>query len=106
MRLEFLLLMKLGFVLSKKFTLIVMRKQCQEGKKMKVVEFALITHQGKALKMLGEIAAVWRPKTRPKNKIRLNMKKLLNPKLAKVKVTTIEGSSSKEELDGGEDDNK
>ena len=43
-------------------------------KKMKVVEFASITHQGKALKMLGEVAIVWRPKTRPKNKLRLSMK--------------------------------
>ena len=45
-------------------------------KSMKVVEFALITHQGKALKMLGEIAVVWTPKTRPKNKLILNMKNL------------------------------
>ena len=52
---------------------------------MKVVEFASITNQGKALKMLGEIAAIWTPKTRPKNKLRLNMKKLLNPELAKRK---------------------
>ena len=50
---------------------------------MKVVEFASITHQGKALKMLGEVAVVWGPKTRPKNKLRLNMKKLLNPEMAK-----------------------
>ena len=75
-------------------------------KKMKVVEFASITHQGKALKMLGEIAAVWRPKTRPKNKLRLNMKKLLNPKLAKEKVTVIEDSSSEEKLHDSEDGNK
>ena len=61
---------------------------------MKVVEFATIIHQGKTLKMLGEMALVWRPKTRPKNKLRLNMKKLLNPKLAKEKVTMIEDSSS------------
>ena len=33
-------------------------------KEMKVVEFALITHQGKTLKMLGEMAPIWRPKTR------------------------------------------
>ena len=37
---------------------------------MKVVEFASITHQGKTLNMLGEIFVVWRPKTRPKNKLR------------------------------------
>ena len=52
---------------------------------MKVVELASITHQGKFLKMLGEVGAVWRPKARPKNKLRLNMKKLLNPKLAEKK---------------------
>ena len=44
--------------------------------------------------MLGEIGAGWRPKTRPKNKLKLNMKKLLNPKLAKEKITVIEDSSS------------
>ena len=63
-------------------------------KRMKVVDLVSITHQGKVLKMLGEVGAVWRPKTRPKNKLRLNMKKLLNPKLAKEKVTVIEYSSS------------
>ena len=71
-------------------------------KKINVVEFSSIIYQGKALKMLGEIAAVWRPKTRPKNKLRLNMKKLLNPKLAKEKVTMIEDSSSKEKLHDSE----
>ena len=49
--------------------------------------------------MLGEIAAVWRPKTRPKNKLRLNMKKLLNPKLTKERVTVIEDSYSEDKLD-------
>ena len=49
--------------------------------------------------MLGEIGIGWRPKTRPKNKLRLNMKKLLNPKLAQNKITVIEDSSSQEELD-------
>ena len=52
-------------------------------KKIKVVEFASITHQGKTIKMLGEIVVVCRPKTRRKNKLRLNMKTLLNPKLTK-----------------------
>ena len=73
---------------------------------MKVVEFASITHEEKVLKMLGEVGAVWRPKTRPKNKLRLNMKKLLNPKLAEKKVTVIEDSSSQEKLGDSEDDNK
>ena len=73
---------------------------------MKVVELASITHQGKSLKMLGEVGAIWRPKTRPKNKLRLNMKKLLNPKLDEKKVTVIEDSSSQEKLEDSEDDNK
>ena len=53
--------------------------------------------------MLGEIGAGWRPKTRPKNKLRLNMKKLLKPKLAQNKITVIEDSSSQEELEENED---
>ena len=56
--------------------------------------------------MQGEVGAVWRPKTRPKNKLRLNMKKLLNPRLAKKKITIIEDSSSQEKLEDSEDDNK
>ena len=55
-------------------------------KKKKVVELASITHQGKVLKMLGEVGTAWRPNTRPKNKLRLNMKKLLNPKLAEKRL--------------------
>ena len=49
--------------------------------------------------MLGEIGVGWRPKTRPKNKLRLDMIKLLNPKLAQKKFTVIEDSSSQEELE-------
>ena len=49
--------------------------------------------------MFGEIGTAWRPKTRPKNKLILNMKKMLNPKLAKKKITVIEDSSSQEELE-------
>ena len=56
--------------------------------------------------MLGEIGTGWRPKTRPKNKLRLNMKKLLNPKLAKKKITVIEDSSFQEELEDNEDQNE
>ena len=56
--------------------------------------------------MLGEIGVGWRPKTRPKNKLKLNMKKLLNPKLAKKKITIIEDSSSQEELEDNEDQNE
>ena len=53
--------------------------------------------------MLGEIGTAWRPKTRPKNKLRLNIKKLLKFKLAKKKITIIEDSSSQEELEDIED---
>ena len=57
------------------------QKQSEEGVmsqgiKRKVVQLASIKHQGKYLSMLGEIGAGWRPKTRPKNKLRLNMHKL------------------------------
>ena len=67
------------------------------GIKRKVVQLASIKHQGKTLSMLGEIGAGWRTKTRPKNKLRLNMKNLLNPKLNQKKITVIEDSSSQEE---------
>ena len=49
--------------------------------------------------MLGEVGVDWRPKTRPKNKLRLNMKKLLNPKLAQGKITILEDSSSQEDVE-------
>ena len=48
--------------------------------------------------MLGEVGVGWRPKTRPKKKSRLNMKKLLNPKLAQEKITISEDSSSQEDF--------
>ena len=38
-----------------------------------------------------------RPKTRAKNKLTLNMKRILNPKLKKEKIIVIEDSSSQEE---------
>ena len=81
-------------------------KTVSRKKRMKVVEFSSITHQGKVLKMLGEVGTVWRPKTRPKNKLRLIIKKLLNPKLAKEKVTVIKDSTSQEKLHDSENDNK
>ena len=56
--------------------------------------------------MLGEIGTGWRPKNRSKNKLRLNMKKLLYRKLAKKKTTVIVDSSSQEELEDNEDQNK
>ena len=56
--------------------------------------------------MVGELALGWRPKTRPKNKLRLNMKKLLNPKLNIEGITMIDTSSSDEKLEFGKGDNK
>ena len=55
------------------------QKQSEEGImsggiKRKVVQLASIRHQGNVLSMFGEIGAGWRPKTRPNNKLRLNMK--------------------------------
>ena len=38
----------------------------------------------------------WRPKTRATNKLRLNMKRILNPKLKNKKITVIQYSSSEE----------
>ena len=52
--------------------------------------------------MLGEIGVGWRPKTGPTNKLILNMKKLLNPKLDQEEITVIEDSSSQEELEEDE----
>ena len=75
-------------------------------RKRKFVQIASIKNQGKVLKMLGEIGIAWKPNTMPKNKLRLNMKKLLNPKLAEKKITVIEVSSSQEELEDNEDQNK
>ena len=56
--------------------------------------------------MVGELAPGWRPNTRPRNKLRLNMKKLLNPKLNTEGVTVIDNSSSDEKLDVGKGDSK
>ena len=60
------------------------------------MEFTTIKHQGKSLKMLGELASTWRPKTRPRNKLRLSMKKLLNPRLNAKEVTVLDDDSSDE----------
>ena len=56
--------------------------------------------------MVGELAPGWRPKTRPRNKLRLNMKKLVNPKLKKEGVTVIDNSSSDENLEFSKGDSK
>ena len=64
--------------------------------KVKAMEFSTVRHQGRTLKMLGYLAPRWRPKTRPKNKLRLNMKKLLNPRLNTKEVTVLDDDSSDE----------
>ena len=74
--------------------------------KIKVKEFSIVIHQGKTLKMVGEFAPGWRPKTRSKNKLRLNMKKLLNPKLNTEEVTVLDNSSSDEKLESRKRNNK
>ena len=43
-----------------------------------------------------------RPKTGPKNNLRLNMKKLLNPKLAQENIIISEDSSSQEDFEEDE----
>ena len=63
-------------------------------------------HQGKSLKMIGEFSLGWRTKTRPKNKLRLNMKKLLNPNLKTEGITMIDTSSSDEKLESSKGDSK
>ena len=52
--------------------------------------------------MLGGAEMRWIPKTRAKNKLRLSMKNILNPKLAKEKITVIEDSSYQEYLEEDE----
>ena len=49
--------------------------------------------------MVGGAETIWRPKTRAKNKLIINMKNILNPKLAKAKVTVIEESPYQEDLE-------
>ena len=56
--------------------------------------------QRKALVQVKEVN--WRPKTRVKNKLILNMKKILNPKLRKEKNIVIEDSTY-EEMEEEED---
>ena len=91
---------------KKEFHSLEDRTAVPKKKKLKVMEFASVIYQGKTLKMVGELAPGWRPKTRPRNKLRLNMKKLLNPKLNKEGVTVIDDSSSDEKLDVGKGDSK
>ena len=39
----------------------------------------------------------WRPKIRPKNKLRMNMREILDPKFKRDAITTIEEYSSEED---------
>ena len=76
-----------------------MKKEVKsQGVNRKVVQVTTIKHQGKTLRMLGEVGVGWRPKTKPKNKLKLNMKFFLNPKLAQEKITILEDSFSQEDL--------
>ena len=54
-----------------------------------------LNFHGKSYAMIGE--SNWRPKTRPKNKLRLNMKNIFNPKMAKENITVIDSDSSSQE---------
>ena len=60
------------------------------------MEFSTVKHQGRSFKMMGELAPTWRPKTRSRNKLRLSMKKLLNPSLNTKEVTVLDDVSSDE----------
>ena len=62
------------------------------GFKKEGVLISTVKFWGKSYAMLGE--SNWRPKTRPKNKLILNMKKLLNPKLDKEKIIVIDSEDS------------
>ena len=65
--------------------------------RVEVMEFSTVKHQGRILKMMGELTPAWRPKTRPRNKLRLSMKKLLNPSLNTKDVTVLDDVSSDDE---------
>ena len=69
-----------------------------KGKDLQVLE---VKSQKKYLLQMGK--SKWRPKTRATNKIRLNMKRILNPKMKNEKVTIIEDSSSEENMENEED---
>ena len=56
--------------------------------------------------MIGEFSPGWRPKTRSKNKLRLNMKKLLNPKLKTEGITMIDTSSLDEKIESSKGKSK
>ena len=61
------------------------------------IQFSSIKFRGKSYAMIGE--SNWRPITIENNKLRLNMKTILNPRLMKEKITEIEDSSSQEDVE-------
>ena len=65
------------------------------------VQISSIKLRGKSYAMIGE--SNWRPKTRAKNKLRINMKRILNSRLMKDKITIIQDSSYREYLEEDED---
>ena len=62
------------------------------GFKKEGVLISSVKFQGRSFAMLSD--STWRPKMRLKNKLRLNMKKLLNPKLAKENIIVIDSEDS------------
>lgn len=74
------------------------KKPKKKKTKIEGIELATIKHQGKTLKMVKELVSEWRPKTRSKNKLRLNMKKLLNPRMKTEEINVLDDESSDEEL--------
>ena len=69
----------------------------EDDLKDKVFQSSEVKVQKKSLLQMRE--SMWRPKTRDKNKLRLNMKRILNPKLKKENITLIEGSSTEEDME-------
>ena len=67
----------------------------------KNLKFSNVNFQRKCLLQVKKV--IWRTKTRIKNKLRLNMKKILNPKLRKETITEIEDSLTKEDTEDEED---
>ena len=61
------------------------------------VQISNIKFRWRSYAMIGE--SNWRPKIREKNKLRFNMKIILNPRLMKDKITDIEDSSCQEDVE-------
>ena len=64
--------------------------------RVEVVEFSIVKHQRRNPRMMGELAPAWNPKTRTTNKLKLNLKKLLNPRLDSKEVTVLDDVSLEE----------